>query len=40
MKVRELNGTTSERRSQRKRARSYLKVPVDGTIGRSLGNVS
>ena len=29
-----------ERRSQRKWARSYLKVPIDETIGRSLGNVS
>ena len=29
-----------ERRSQRKWARSYLKVPIDETIRQSLGNVS
>ena len=29
-----------ERRSQRKRARSQLKVPMDETIRRSLGDVS
>ena len=28
------------RRSQRKRTRSELKVPIDLTIGRSLENVS
>ena len=33
-------GTKSERRSQRKRARLYLKVPIDEIIGRSLGNES
>ena len=30
----------SERRSQRKQARSYLKVPIDEIIRQSLGNVS
>ena len=32
--------STGERRSQRERARSQLKVPIDETVGRSLGNVS
>ena len=30
----------SERRSQRKQARSYLKIPIDEIIRQSLGNVS
>ena len=30
----------SERRSQRKQARSYLKLPIDEIIRQSLGNVS
>ena len=34
------SGTTSEKRSQRKRAKSQLKVPIDETIRRSLENAS
>ena len=34
------SGTTGEKSSQRKRARSQLKVPIDETIRRSLGNAS
>ena len=33
-------GTKGESRSQRKRARLKLKVSIDETIGRSLGNES
>ena len=34
------SGTMGERRSQRKPARSQLKVPIDEIIGQSLGNIS
>ena len=34
------SGTTGEKSSQRKRARSQFKVPIDETIRRSLENAS